>query len=184
MRTLPASYYSQSLEDAFEKGARQAAITHGHPSGYLSAGAYSAICHALLYGASWESALEHTLAVLSHYQGHEETLVACQKATMALQEELIGPDLTEYLGEGWVGEEALAVALYCAKRSHSFEQCVQWATNHSGDSDSTAMLAASLFAILHPLDTSYLRWMHHLDVFPVLEHSKAWLAPLSPSSSC
>ena len=49
------------------------------------------------------------------------------------------------LGEGWVAEETLAIAVYCAlKYSDDFEQAVIAAVNHSGDSDSTGAVAGNI----------------------------------------
>jgi ADP-ribosylglycohydrolase len=49
------------------------------------------------------------------------------------------------LGEGWVGEEALAIGLYAALVGGSFTETLAIAANHDGDSDSTASIAGQLF---------------------------------------
>ena len=47
------------------------------------------------------------------------------------------------LGEGWTGEEAWAIALYCAVRHiDNVEQALIAAVNHDGDSDSTGSICA------------------------------------------
>ena len=49
------------------------------------------------------------------------------------------------LGEGWVAEETLAVALYCALRyEDDFDRALIAAVNHSGDSDSTGAVTGNL----------------------------------------
>ncbi|MBN1101991.1 MAG: ADP-ribosylglycohydrolase family protein, partial [Deltaproteobacteria bacterium] len=49
------------------------------------------------------------------------------------------------LGEGWVGEEAVALALYCfLKYPDSYERCVIRGANTNGDSDSVACIAGSI----------------------------------------
>ena len=49
------------------------------------------------------------------------------------------------LGEGWTGEEALAIALYCAlKHFDSFEEAMIAAVNHGGDSDSTGAVCGNI----------------------------------------
>ena len=46
---------------------------------------------------------------------------------------------------GWTGEEALAIALYCAVRHFdSFENALIAAVNHSGDSDSTGAVTGNI----------------------------------------
>ena len=50
-----------------------------------------------------------------------------------------------HLGEGWTGEEALAIALYCAlKHFDSFEDAMIAAVNHGGDSDSTGSVTGNI----------------------------------------
>ena len=48
------------------------------------------------------------------------------------------------LGEGWVGEEALAVGYHAALVGEGFAGAVRLAANHSGDSDSTASIAGQV----------------------------------------
>ena len=49
------------------------------------------------------------------------------------------------LGEGWVGEEAVALALYCfLKYPDSFEKVVIRGANTNGDSDSIACIGGSI----------------------------------------
>lgn len=53
------------------------------------------------------------------------------------------------LGEGWVGEEALAVAIYAVARYiDSFEDTVIAAVNHNGDSDSTGSIAGNIMGAI------------------------------------
>ena len=49
------------------------------------------------------------------------------------------------LGEGWVGEEALAIGLYCAlKYLDNFEEAMISSVNHVGDSDSTGAVTGNI----------------------------------------
>lgn len=49
------------------------------------------------------------------------------------------------LGEGWVAEEALAIAVFSVMRYiDDFEKCMVCAVNHSGDSDSTGAIAGNI----------------------------------------
>jgi ADP-ribosylglycohydrolase len=48
------------------------------------------------------------------------------------------------LGEGWVAEEAIAVATYCALTAADFRSGVLLAVNHGGDSDSTGAICGNL----------------------------------------
>ena len=54
-------------------------------------------------------------------------------------------DAIHALGQGWVGDEALAIAVYCAlKYENDFEKAMIAAVNHNGDSDSTGAIAGNI----------------------------------------
>ena len=49
------------------------------------------------------------------------------------------------LGEGWVAEETLAIAIYCSlKYCDDFEKAIIASVNHSGDSDSTGAVTGNI----------------------------------------
>ena len=53
------------------------------------------------------------------------------------------------LGEGWTGEEAWAIALYCAVRHiDSMEEAIIAAVNHDGDSDSTGAVCGNIMGAI------------------------------------
>jgi len=67
--------------------------------------------------------------------------------TAAVTAAAAGPPSTQAmcsLGAGWVAEEALAVAVYCALTATSFRSGVLLAVNHGGDSDSTGAICGNL----------------------------------------
>ena len=54
-------------------------------------------------------------------------------------------DAIHELGEGWVGDEALAIAVYCAVRyKDDFDKAIIASVNHNGDSDSTGAIAGNI----------------------------------------
>ena len=126
-------------------GIASAALTHGHPSGYLSAGAGAKVISRLRAGEGLRAAVEEAVEAVSSWPGHEETTEALGRAVaLADREPVPTPETVATLGEGWVGEEALAIAVYCALTGDGFEGAVLAAANHSGDSDSTAAITGNL----------------------------------------
>ena len=126
-------------------GIASAALTHGHPSGYLAAGAGAVLVSCLRDGQPLRSAVGEAVAAVSSWEGHEETVSALRHAvSLADREPVPTPEVVAVLGEGWVAEEALAIAVYCALTGASFEAALLAAANHSGDSDSTAAIAGNL----------------------------------------
>ncbi len=49
------------------------------------------------------------------------------------------------MGEGWVAEETLAIALYCSlKYENDFDKALIASVNHNGDSDSTGAVTGNI----------------------------------------
>ena len=149
--------------DPFTLGAEAASITHGHPSGFLSAGAFALIIGDLVAGRPLVAAAEHAVDVLARYPRSDETAHAVLGAIrLAEREPDASPEAVEQLGGGWVGEEALAIALYAALTAPSFEAGVRTAVNHSGDSDSTGAIAGNLLGTLLGRGAIPQRWVDGL----------------------
>ena len=171
MRSAPIGLFRRfDPKQAFELGARSAAITHGHRSGYLSAGMVSAIVRYLMDGMDIHVAMEASMQILNEWDGHEETL---QAVTKALRSASSGskdhPTTIHSIGGGWVGEEALAIALYAVLVGESYIEAVRIASNHDGDSDSTASIAGQIWGALKRLTEIPHEWITKLDVLvPVL----------------
>ena len=70
----------------------------------------------------------------------------------------------EKLGAGWVGDEAMAIALYCALTATDFEGGVVNAASHSGDSDSTASIAGQILGTIHGVEAIPSRWLDRLEL--------------------
>ncbi|WP_461006068.1 ADP-ribosylglycohydrolase family protein [Streptomyces capparidis] len=123
--------------------------THGHPTGYLAAGAFAVIVHGVAQGVPLEDATRRALALLAEREGHEETTDALNAALNAVR---LGPpsaERIESLGAGWTAEEALAIGLYCALVAEDVRHGLLLAVNHSGDSDSTGSVCGNLLGALH-----------------------------------
>ncbi len=74
----------------------------------------------------------------------------------------------ETLGAGWVAEEALAIALYCALVARDYEHGVRLAVNHSGDSDSTGSMAGNVLGVMRGLGQVPPRWLAQLELRDVI----------------
>ncbi|EFL23891.1 putative ADP-ribosylglycohydrolase [Streptomyces himastatinicus ATCC 53653] len=133
----------------FQLAIECAAQTHGHPTGYLAAGAFALIVHGLARGEALDGSVQRTLAHLSGRPGHEETTDALRRALGAVRQGLPTPERVESLGEGWTGDEALAMGLYCALVAEDVRHGLLLAVNHGGDSDSTAAVCGNLLGVLH-----------------------------------
>jgi ADP-ribosylglycohydrolase len=146
MRVAPVGLLHDDPGVAFRVGCETAAITHGHPSGYLSAGCQAATIAHLRAGAALDVAVNASVTMLANWEGHQECLdVVARAVALAGSGRAPSPEVVESLGEGWTGEEALAIAVYCGLAARGdFARGVILAVNHGGDSDSTGAICGNL----------------------------------------
>lgn len=165
-----------SISRCFELGCDAAKLTHGHPTGYLSAGAFAVLIYLLLSNRSLNEACDGMLDVLEQQPSHEETSSALRNARRLARECPSNPDAFKLLGEGWVAEEALAIGLYCALCATDFEDGVARAVNHDGDSDSTGLIAGHILGALEGPPAIPPRWLEPLELRAVIAQVSADLA--------
>lgn len=73
------------------------------------------------------------------------------------------------LGEGWVGEEALAIATYAvARHIDSFEDALVASVNHDGDSDSTGSIAGNIIGAIVGYDAIPTKFKENLELHDVI----------------
>ena len=145
MRVAPVGLAGFSAEETFRLGCEAAALTHGHPTGQLAAGAFALIVSRLLAGDDLDAAIETARRALADCQDGGETLSAIDRALDLARRGAPTPEAVEQLGAGWVAEEALAIGLYAALvHRDDLPAAVRLAVNHSGDSDSTGAICGQL----------------------------------------
>lgn len=158
MRVAPIGlFYTDRDTDGKEAagyGGDAAAMTHGHTLGFIPAAAFTYIIHALSRGeTSLKKAVTESLDVISKlYPGarHLDDFLALMDDAVRYAES--GADDAWVLGElggGWVAEETLAIAVYCAlKYQNDFDKALQVSVNHDGDSDSTGAVTGNILGAL------------------------------------
>lgn len=168
MRVAPVAVLPWS--EPFADGVSVAAITHGHPSGFLAAGALAHMLHAILDGSGVSAASTGALERLAREPGHEETSEALRQALAATAEGNPSAERLEKLGAGWVAEEALAISVYCALvYENDFAAGVRLAVNHSGDSDSTGAITGNILGARLGVGAIPERWLAELELRAELE---------------
>jgi ADP-ribosylglycohydrolase len=141
MRIAPVGLVSA---EPFQLACEVAALTHGHPSGFLAAGAFAVIVARLMAGDPLDRCVVEARRQVADCPEGEEVTAALDGA---VNEAAGGPGnagSVVRLGQGWVAEEALAIAVYCALVAPTFRAGVLLAVNHGGDSDSTAAMTGNL----------------------------------------
>lgn len=170
MRVAPVGmYFYDSPQRAFRIAAECAALTHGHPSGYLSAGTLGAIVAEILSGKDILQATNAAVQILQQYEGHEECLHIIDKALELLNSESSPVQAISQLGQGWVGEEALAMAIYCTlKYPNNFEEAICLAVNHSGDSDSIGAICGNILGAYLGINAISDNWIQNVEMADVI----------------
>lgn len=185
MRVAPVGLFVRSGRDggedpdraAFRIGCDLAAITHGHPSGYLSAGALALLLSRILSGDGLEAALRNVRRELTRHPGHEECSEALSRALDLWRSDLpLASETVELIcgdrpgGGGWVGEEALAISVFCGLAAgRDLSRGVLLAVNHSGDSDSTGAVTGNILGALLGRDAIPPHWLERLELCEIIE---------------
>ncbi|HEX6938204.1 MAG TPA: ADP-ribosylglycohydrolase family protein, partial [Longimicrobiales bacterium] len=168
MRAAPVGLFVNAM-NVFRLGCETAAITHGHPSGYLAAGCLAVIVHGILEGRTLEEAVADALDVVASRPGADECVRAIEAAVRAVRTGAPSAETVQRLGAGWVAEEALAIAVYCALvAGDDFAAGVRLAVNHSGDSDSTGAITGNILGALLGEDAIPERWRERVELRDVI----------------
>ena len=184
MRMAPVGLFCAAMHNAgdaamtagkaFEIGSACAAITHGHPLGYLPAGFLAALVYLLVSGRGLEDSISTTLGVLVERPERERSMLAAQvnHSLRLKRKKKPCPETVERFGGGWVGDEALAIALYCALAAEGdFAKGVRLAVNHSGDSDSTGAITGNILGALLGKGAIPEEWLGKVELGKVIEET-------------
>lgn len=152
MRVAPIGLYMSDSINAGQLGAEASAITHGHPLGIIPSYVFSTL---IWYLSNTD--LNINDALIKSMKQYEEKfdifdkenknyfINLIKKAILLSKENKNDIDAINELGEGWVAEEAFAIAIYsCLKYQNNFKDAIICSINHDGDSDSTGSITGNI----------------------------------------
>ena len=186
MRIAPIPLYAavdnrMDILEADKLAGDAAEITHQHPLGYIPASLMSHVIYRLALDGhpTKEDLIAYVLEGLGKLgdlfpQHHQEVLEMMGMARVAI--DLSANDRSDLqnigaLGGGWVGDEALAIALYCSIRHFDdFEQAMIAAVNHGGDSDSTGAVTGNILGAAVGYEAIPQFFKHDLELHDVILH--------------
>ncbi len=188
MRVAPIALYMAQLKDynkldeIADIAARSSAITHSHPLGYIPSAYLAVFIACLLRGDIPTKALYKAESATRKYFANSRNTECClQLVNKALslacsteEGDRIETDLEaiKELGEGWVAEETLAIALYCSLKymdaENGFEKALIAAVNHSGDSDSTGAITGNIMGAVLGYKNIPNKFKNHLELRDVI----------------
>jgi len=141
---------------AFEAAARCATLTHRHPISDTSSGFLALLIDRLVSGGSLDEAVDEARSELLRWPGHEAALDVVDSAARLAAGQLGDYEAIGHIGhveveeptakgKGWVADEALGIALFCALRHRDdVAAALRAAVNISGDSDSTGSITGAI----------------------------------------
>lgn len=163
------------LKEVIRLGAESAALTHGHPLGFISAGMMAGLINECVYGKSDDlremilCALNNTHAVFGTVPSMSELTGLIVKA-MALAGE--NGDAVEHIAQlghnSACAESTMAIAIYCALRyQDDFDQAIRTAVNFDGDSDTVAAVTGNILGAWKGINFIDRKWIDplHLDEY-------------------
>ena len=181
MRVAPlaVNYQMRMIEELDTEGAQLAAITHGNSLGYMPAAVLVHIINRIVFPPEGrEMSLRDivfeardTVAKIFHNDKNLPKLVQIINLAAELAENGPSDDLQNIrrLGEGWVAEETLGIALYCALRyKDNFSAGVIAAVNHKGDSDSTGAVTGNILGAITGYQAIEEKWKKDLELSDVI----------------
>lgn len=156
------------MGDAWGHARRCAELTHGHQASSDSAGLLAEIIELIVDGMTIKRAVLRTWR-RRRSQCHPDVQVAVDRALSASRvQKPPSAEIVESLGQGWVAEEALAIAIYCSMKAKNVRQGILLAVNHGGDSDSTGAITGNILGASRGEAAIPRAWLEVLELRDVL----------------
>lgn len=181
MRVAPIGLFfnkGYSLHEIGKYGAMAGAITHGHPLGIIPCYVLTIIINKLTYTTlNIEEAVNDAINEFKtnfnifNKQDSEYFITLMKKAINLAHKKFISDEnAIKELGEGWVAEEALAIAIYSSiKYSNNFEKAIICSVNHRGDSDSTGAITGNIIGTYLGFDKIPNHFIDNLELSDVIQ---------------
>lgn len=123
MRSAPFGRLGPTFgaEVAYRMASESAAYTHGHPTGQVASGTLAYLIANLVAGTDLRRSVDATVDFVAAHDPNGQTTRAVKDARRAAESATI--ESGESLGGGWIAEEALAIAVFCALRHPCPSRC-------------------------------------------------------------
>lgn len=147
MRTAPFGLAGRQDDrvNVHRMASLDAALTHGHALAWASSSMLAQIIFVLAQAERPQGCRLENLIQVGVPGDQIAGRLLHQAVELALDPAVSDLDAIHALGEGWVAEEALAIAVFCAVRyQDSFAAAIRAAVNHKGDSDSTGAICGNI----------------------------------------
>lgn len=189
----PTTHYHtrQHIIDYAKEAGKTAEFTHKHPLGYIPAAFLSAFIQQLMPYSyitkpQIRECIDNCISIITDiYPEHRgqidyiKTLI--DKAISLSFSAKSDIEAISQIGDGWVAEETLAIAIYCLmKYPDDFEKAIIASVNHSGDSDSTGAVTGNIMGALLGYDAIPEYYKENLELRWLIEELATDLATEIP----
>ena len=159
MRVAPIGYlYQHHPERLKEVALASGIITHGHPAAQAASIAAAYMVKLALDGMHPNDWFQPLLVFVD---GISEEFDAAILRVGHVEGWTNHIHALHHIGQGWVGEEAVAMALYCVRQCpDNYAGAVRLGANIAGDSDSVACIAGGISAARCGLEAIPGDWRH------------------------
>lgn len=161
-------FLHENPENAFVVAARNAAITHDHPTGYLAAGTYAYILAEVLNGKNLDVAVRNALLELKKYSYIDEVNDSLEYALHLSECDYDWKYSVGLIGEGWDTEDILAIAVYCVLKGETYEEAVRMAVNCGGLSSTIGCVCGSIAGAMAGIGAVSESWQHNLELHQMM----------------
>lgn len=162
MRTAPIGLFYESIEQVVQVSYASSICTHAHPTGVTAGIATAVLVYLACHDCPLDQMIEKTIAIIQPYDTLNEMSNILSYVKKNFREPPV-PTIAQ-LGQGWTGEEAVAIALYTFLHSpKNFSQTILSAINITGDSDSTGCIAGAFSGAYNGLSAIPLDWQKKIE---------------------
>lgn len=186
MRTAPVALYGvvdgrMDIKDVVKLAADAAETTHQHPLGWLPSALEAHIIYRLIENGAptvddFKAYITEGYKALGEIYPEQVMHVAALKQLTDRALALVDSPSSDVeninvIGEGWTGDEAFAIAIYCTvKYFDDFEKAEIAAVNHKGDSDSTGAVTGNLLGAAVGYDALSQHFKDKLELHDIILH--------------
>lgn len=179
MRVAPIGIYFAGKRITYDEvdmiSAATAALTHGHELGYIPAATLAHMLRRIVEDPNSNlkdvvnEAVDNTAKLFKDAKeiGYYTNLM--NKAVELACSDIADIDAIHLLGEGWVAEETLAIAVFCALRyEKDYDKAIRCAVNHNGDSDSTGSVTGNILGAYIGYEAIPQKYKDNLELLDVI----------------
>ena len=166
MRVAPVGMcFCHDEKAAFKIGCESAALTHGHIGGIVPAGYVSAVISLILQGCEIRDAVVKAIKIMESMPGHQDSSNHIKKAVELADKDKSAVEATRILGEGFTGEDLVALVVYCVlKFNGNIKDTIEFTAKYEGNNLSLSTVCGNILGAYHGVSAIPFEWIKNLEL--------------------